>query len=49
MTACVTGLDNSADVTRCDLLPQTHVENEERVGQHDYKGTWRRTLLLHGR
>ena len=57
MAASVAGLDDSADVTRCDLLPQTHVEDEdvssyedeEIVGQHDYRGTWRRTLLLHRR
>ena len=47
VAASVAGLDDSADVTRCDLLPQTHVKdeevssykNEERVRQHDYKGT----------
>ena len=57
MAVSVAGLDDSADVTRCDLLPQTHVEDEEvssykdeeRVGQYGYKGTWRRTLLLHER
>ena len=57
VAASVTGLDDSAEVIRCGLLPQTHIEDEdvssyedeERVRQHDYKGTWRRTMLLHGR
>ena len=43
MTVSVVGLDDSAGVTGCELLPQTHVEDEEvssnedeeRVGQYD--------------